>query len=119
MRTVALAASRVALLTGPTVLAFASGGFSDEPRLIAGIVAWVLVAVAAVAAPRPMPAGGPGRLALAGLAGLSARVALSLLWAPLAGAAPPPAPPGGLVVGAPVAPRPPFPRQSAARGAGP
>jgi O-Antigen ligase len=74
------------LLAGPTALAFFSGGFFDRPRLIAALGAWAVVLVAAVAAPRPLPASAPGRVALAGLAALTAWTALSLLWSPVAGA---------------------------------
>jgi O-Antigen ligase len=45
-----------------------------------------VVLVAAFAAPRPLPASTEGRIALAGLAALTAWTALSLLWAPVAGA---------------------------------
>ena len=76
----------MALLAGPTVLAFHSGGFFDRPRLIAALGAWAVVLVAAFAAPRALPASTPGRLALAGLAALTAWTALSLLWSPVAGA---------------------------------
>jgi O-antigen ligase len=74
------------LLAGPTVLAFFSGGFFDRPRLIAALGAWAVVLVAAFAAPRPLPASTPGRVALAGLAALTGWTALSLLWTPVAGA---------------------------------
>jgi hypothetical protein len=87
MRTAVTLCSRTALLAGPAALAFFSGGYHDEPRLVAGIVAWALVAAAALLAPRPLPAGRAGRIALAGLAALTAWTALSLLWAPLAGPA--------------------------------
>jgi hypothetical protein len=76
----------VVLLAGPTVLAFHSGGFFDRPRLVAALAAWAVVLVAAFAAPRPLPASTPGRVALGGLAALAAWTALSLLWAPVAGA---------------------------------
>jgi hypothetical protein len=75
------------VLVGPTAVAFASGGFFDTPRLVAGMVACALVLAAAVAAPRPLPGGLPGRLALGGLAGLTAWAAVSLAWAPLGGPA--------------------------------
>src|SRR4051794_20393815 len=68
---------------GPFVLAFKSGGYFDEPRLYAGLVACALVAIAAIVSPRPLPRARPGRLALAGLALLAIWVALSILWAPL------------------------------------
>jgi hypothetical protein len=87
MRKSALAIGAGVLVSGPTALAFFAGGFFDRPRLIAGIVAWALVIVAAVLAPRPLPSSVPGRLALAGLFLLTAWTALSLTWAPLGGRA--------------------------------
>jgi O-Antigen ligase len=71
------------LVAGPTVLAFFSGGFFDKPRLVAGVVAWLLVAVAAIALPNPFPRGNAARCAVAGLALLATWTGLSLLWAPL------------------------------------
>ncbi len=73
------------LIAGATVLAFFSGGYFERPRLIAGLLAWIAVLAAAVLARRPFPLGRPGRIALAGLAGLCAWTALSLLWTPIAG----------------------------------
>src|SRR3954469_25306541 len=79
-RSVALA---VPLLLGPAVVACASGGYADTARLAAGIGAWLLLAAAAIALPRPLPRSGPALVALAALAGLTAWAALSLTWAPL------------------------------------
>jgi hypothetical protein len=76
-----------ALLAGPTALAFFSGGYFTGPRLIAAACAWALVLALAVALRRPLPATGPGRMALLGLALITAWTAVSLAWAPLAGAA--------------------------------
>jgi hypothetical protein len=73
-----------ALLAGPTVIAFFSGGYFDEPREIGGIAAWALVVVAAVVSRRPVPRRWPGILAIAALAALTGWIALSLTWAPLA-----------------------------------
>src|SRR5437764_1158962 len=87
MRRTILAAAGALLLAGPTILAFASGGFFAEPRLIAAIVAWATVGVAALLAPQPLPTSRPGRLALAGLVAFTAWSALSIAWAPLAGPA--------------------------------
>src|ERR671914_1425378 len=75
------------LLAGPTVLAFRSGGYYAEPRVIAGIVAWLLVLALALAGPAPRPRGRAGRVALAGLVALTAWTALSIAWAPLRGPA--------------------------------
>jgi len=75
------------LLLGPGVLACFSGGFFDTARLRAGVLAWVLLALVAAGSRRPLPGSGPGRLALGGLAALTALTGLSLLWAPVAGPA--------------------------------
>jgi hypothetical protein len=87
MRRSVLALGAVTLIGGAITIAFFSGGFFDRPRLVAGIVAWALVVVAAVFAPHPLPTSTAGRLALAGLFGLTAWTALSLIWAPLGGRA--------------------------------
>ena len=71
----------------PTVLAFYSGGYFAEPRIVAAIVAWTLVLALAAVGPAPLPRGRAGRVALAGLALLTAWSALSLTWAPLGGPA--------------------------------
>ena len=80
-------AAAACLLAGPTVLAFFSGGFFAEPRLIAAIVAWTFVLALAVTGESPLPRGLPGALALGGLAFLTAWSALSIAWAPLGGPA--------------------------------
>ena len=72
---------------GPTVLAFFSGGYFAEPRLIAAIVVWALVLALALTGPAPLPRTLPGRLALGGLAALTAWSARLVAWAPLAGPA--------------------------------
>ncbi len=87
MRRWVLAAGATALIVMPTVLAFFSGGFFDEPRIVAALVAWVLVIVAGAVAARPLPVSTPGRLAVLGLALLCAWTGLSLAWAPLGGRA--------------------------------
>ena len=51
MRRMLLGAGAALLIAGPTVLAFFSGGFFDRPRIVAAILAWALVAVAAVLVP--------------------------------------------------------------------
>ena len=73
------------VLLGPAALAFAKGGYFDVPRLTAGAVACAMVVVAAFTAPEPLPRERPARLALAGLAALTAWTAASLAWAPIAG----------------------------------
>jgi O-Antigen ligase len=72
-----------ALLAGPAALALARGGYFDEARLWAGIGVCVLVAVAALVAPRPLPRAASGLAALAGLSGLLAWTVASFGWAPL------------------------------------
>ena len=69
------------------MLAFFSGGYFDGPRVWAGLIAWVLVAVAALAARRPIPSSGPARLALGGLALLAVWTLISFTWSPVAGTA--------------------------------
>lgn len=73
------------LLAGPTVLSFFTGGFTDEPRLWAGIVAWTLAGLGALIA--PLPRARAGWAAVAALAALWAWTALSIGWAPLSDAA--------------------------------
>jgi hypothetical protein len=87
MRRAVPAAAAVLLFASPTALAFFSGGYNIEPRLIAGMAAWLLVVALAIAGPVPLPRSLPGWLALGGLVGITAWSALSLAWAPVAGAA--------------------------------
>jgi O-antigen ligase/polysaccharide polymerase Wzy-like membrane protein len=87
MRRAALAPATGLLLAGPTALAFYSGGFFTEPRLIAALAAWLLVLALAVAGPSPLPRSAPGLLAVGGLTLLTAWSALSITWAPLRGPA--------------------------------
>ena len=77
----------VPVLLGPAALAFASGGYFDTARLVAGIAAWALVALAAVALPHPLPRTRAPRIALAGLLALTVLTGASIAWAPLAGPA--------------------------------
>lgn len=83
MRRAAILTAAVAALLGPTALAFFSGGYFDVPRLVAALVAWALVLVAAVASPQPLPTSASGRMAIAGLGLLCAWTGVSLAWAPL------------------------------------
>jgi O-Antigen ligase len=85
--TAARAAIVGALLLGPTVLGFFSGGYFDRARLTAGIVAWVAAALAAGVCTRCWPRTRSARLAVGGLALLSAWTILSISWAPLRDAA--------------------------------
>ena len=87
MRRAIVAAAAGCLLAGATALAFFSGGYYTEPRVIAGIVAWGLVLALAASGPAPLPRGTAGRLALGGLAALTAWTACSVAWAPLRGPA--------------------------------
>src|SRR3954452_20011145 len=87
MRRAVLAVATACLLIAPTALAFYSGGYFSEPRLIAAIVVWVLVLALALVGPAPLPRRLPGRLALAGLALMAVWSALPTAWAPLGGPA--------------------------------
>ena len=55
MRRTVLILAGACLLAAPTVLAFYSGGYFAQPRLIAGIVIWALVLVVAAVGPAPLP----------------------------------------------------------------
>jgi hypothetical protein len=74
----------VVLLAGPTALAFPKGGYYAPERVLAALVAWVLLAVAVLVSPRPLPRSRAGRAALAGLALLTIWTGLSIAWAPQA-----------------------------------
>jgi O-Antigen ligase len=87
MRRGALTGARAALLAGPAVLAFFSGGYFEDPRLWAGLLAWILVGVALIASPAPLPRARGARLAIAGLGLLAIWTLLSSTWAPIAGSA--------------------------------
>ena len=84
MRRAVLLTAAGVLLAGPTALAFFAGGYFDRPRLLAAVVVWVLVLVAAVAAPHPLPVSPAGRAALAGLVILCVWTTASIAWAPMA-----------------------------------
>src|SRR5688500_6100792 len=86
MRSAAVVVVQAVLLALPTVLAFVDGGYFDGPRLVAAIVVWACVAIAALAGRLSVPRGA-ARPALAGLALLAAYTALSTAWAPLDDAA--------------------------------
>jgi O-antigen ligase len=87
MRRPLLAAAAAALIALPTVLAFFSGGFFDKPRLVAAAGVWLLVILAFLIAPQPLPKSGPGRWALLGLLLLTIFSAVSWSWAPIGGRA--------------------------------
>ncbi len=82
-----LTSARAALLAGPTVLAFFSGGYFDEPRAWAGLGAWALAAVGLLGVPRALPRTRDAWLALGGLVLLAGWTLLSITWAPIAGSA--------------------------------
>jgi O-Antigen ligase len=80
-------AACAALIAGPTVLAFFSGGYFDEARAWAGLGAWILVVLALLTVPNALPRGRASWLALGGLAAFAAWTLLSITWAPIAGSA--------------------------------
>lgn len=84
MRTAIRTGAAAVLLLGPVALAFRSGGFFSEPRLAAGIAAWLLAAIGFVVAGSPLPRSAPARVAVTGLVALTVIVGLSILWAPIA-----------------------------------
>ena len=85
VRRVVLSGATAALLAGPTVLAFFAGGYFEQPSLWAGLLACVLVAVAAVSVRAGLPRGRAAALAIGGLAALAAWTLLSTAWAPIKG----------------------------------
>src|SRR4051812_41711092 len=87
MRRAVLAIAGALLLSGSTALAFFSGGYYAEPRLIAAIVVWALVLALTLTRESPLPRTLPGQLALGGLGLLTLWSALSVTWAPLGGPA--------------------------------
>ena len=71
-----------ALLAGPAVLAFFTGGVPALPRMWAGLLAWVLAAIGlALGRPEALRRR-PALVAVAGLAGLTVWTLLSATWAP-------------------------------------
>ncbi len=86
MRARALHITGVVALICPTALAFASGGYFDEAREIALVVAWALV-LAALALGAPLPRRRAAWVALGALAALTAWVAIAAGWAQLAATA--------------------------------
>jgi O-antigen ligase/polysaccharide polymerase Wzy-like membrane protein len=87
MRRATLAVTAAVLLAGPTALAFFSGAFFTEPRVIAAIVAWLGVLLLALTGPAPLPRSLPGWLAVGGLVAITAWSAASISWAPQRGPA--------------------------------
>ncbi|MGO9882383.1 MAG: O-antigen ligase family protein [Solirubrobacteraceae bacterium] len=87
MRAAVLTCARFVLLCGPVALAFFSGGYFDGPRAWAGLIAWLLVGVAAAAAPGPPVRSRIAWLAVIGLLLFAAWTLLSYLWSPVIGTA--------------------------------
>ena len=85
MRAAATNAARLILLAGPTALAFFSGGYFDGPRAWAGLVAWLLVVVAALAGHTAIPRGRAAAATIGGLALMAAWSLASIAWSPIAG----------------------------------
>ena len=76
-----------AVLLGPVAIAFFSGGFFDEPRLVLALLTWLLLAAAAFLGLVHFPRSTGGRLMLLGLALLTAVTVASVAWSPLSGRA--------------------------------
>jgi O-antigen ligase len=76
-----------AVLVGPVAIAFFSGGFFDDPRLVLALLTWVILAVAALLGLVRLPRSTGGRLMLAGLALLTVMTVASVAWSPLSGRA--------------------------------
>jgi hypothetical protein len=86
-RDAVLNAARAALLAGPTVIAFFSGGYFDTTREWGGLIAWLLVAIALAFSTTPVPRLRAGRVAVASLTLLAIWTLASFTWAPIAGTA--------------------------------
>ncbi|MEA2420845.1 MAG: hypothetical protein QOE60_3051 [Thermoleophilaceae bacterium] len=69
------------------MLAFITGGYFEEPRVVATCAVWGLVLVLAFVSPRPLPASRAGWAVLGGLCLITAWTAISFAWAPLPSAA--------------------------------
>lgn len=67
------------------MLAFFSGGYFDEARNWAGLVAWALVVVAVLLEPRALPRSRSAWLAIGGLLLWGGWSLASMAWAPVAG----------------------------------
>src|SRR5436305_6780746 len=78
-----LIGARAVLLAGPTALAFFTGGYFDEPRVWAGLIVWLLVAIAEVVHGRSLPRARSALLALSGLMALAALTLGSIVWSPI------------------------------------
>ena len=77
-----------ALLAGPAIVGFSSGGATDVSRLSATVAAFVILALAVALVPGPpWPQTAAGRWVLAGLAGFGAWTLLARTWAPSHGRA--------------------------------
>jgi hypothetical protein len=81
------AVARLALLAGPTAIAFFSGGYFEDARLVAAIAAWAALALLTLVVPGPLPLGAAVLWALGGLLALTVWTLISNDWAPLAGPA--------------------------------
>jgi hypothetical protein len=77
-------AIRGAALAGPVALAFASGGFHDQARLVALLGVAALLGLWALAGPAALPRDRRALLAVGALAGYCAWIAVSAGWAPQA-----------------------------------
>jgi hypothetical protein len=86
-RTITARAAAAVLLAMPLVDAFFAGAFFEGARLRTGIVVWVLVALLALLAPRPLTRSRQGGIAIACLLGFAGWTSLSILWSPLRDAA--------------------------------
>lgn len=85
MRAAALLSARAALIAGPVVLAFFSGGFFDGPRDVALLAAGVTLAVLVATTPARelVPRAPATRVALVAAVAYAAWIALSATWAPV------------------------------------
>ena len=83
MRAAALLCARGALVAGPVVLAFFSGGFFDGPRDVALLVAATVLVLLAASGVALLPRHPAARAALAAALAYAGWIALSATWAPV------------------------------------
>jgi O-antigen ligase len=82
---VLLGCARIGLLAGPTILAFFTGGYFTEAQTWAGLVAWLMVAVAVGLRAGPALRTASSWVAIAGMGLLAAWTLASMAWAPIVG----------------------------------
>src|SRR3712207_5892627 len=79
----ALSLPAAILLTGPTVLAFFSGGYGVKAQQLGAAVAFCVLGTLVATAPWPPIRARPALIALGALAALAVWTGVSIAWAPV------------------------------------